>query len=265
MADKDTRPSIRCTAFACPHCGVYTTQFWYKVYASSCGEKQRTPFVATEDFVQEIADDEKIEAEKKASLLKWAKQLASGKVWVEPRGESEYCRTDVHNVFLSNCYNCKQAAIWAYDRLVFPAQREGAQPNLDLPEEIVRDFDEARSIVNASARGAAALLRLCIQKLCVVLGEQGKNIDGDIARLVSKGLDPMVQKSLDIVRVVGNESVHPGTIELNDNRDVAYQLFDLVNIIADQMISQPKKVSELYASLPENKKQAIERRDKKGS
>jgi hypothetical protein len=28
-----------------------------------------------------------------------------------------------------------------------------------------------------------------------------------------------VQKSLAVVRVIGNEAVHPGTIDLNENRD----------------------------------------------
>lgn len=82
-----------------------------------------------------------------------------------------------------------------------------------------------------------------------------------IGSLVSDGLNPIVQKSLDVVRVIGNESVHPGTIDLNDDRDTAIRLFDLVNIICEQMITQPRQVSELYEKLPEDKRKAIERRD----
>ena len=100
-----------------------------------------------------------------------------------------------------------------------------------------------------------------MQKLCKHLGEKGKNIDADIAALVKKGLNPVVQQSLDIVRVVGNESVHPGTIDLNDDRETALRLFDLVNAITEQMISHPKKVQELYSKLPESKREAIEKRD----
>jgi hypothetical protein len=72
-----------------------------------------------------------------------------------------------------------------YRGMVFPLQRFGPSANPDLPAEVVRDFDEARSILGASPRGAAALLRLAIQKLCAHLGEKGRNIDEDIASLVA--------------------------------------------------------------------------------
>ena len=107
------------------------------------------------------------------------------------------------------------------------------------------------------------LIRLVIQKLCIELGEEGKRIDDDIASLVKKGLSPLVQKSLDAVRVIGNEAVHPGTLDLKDDIDTAARLFDLVNIIAEQMISNPKHVDEIYIKLPSTKREAIEKRDDK--
>ncbi|MEO7479360.1 MAG: hypothetical protein ABIT70_01970, partial [Sulfuriferula sp.] len=61
----------------------------------------------------------------------------------------------------------------------------------------------------------------------------------------------------------GNEAVHPGVIDLYDDRDTASQLLVLINSIADQMISHPKKVEELYEKLPESKREAIERRNNK--
>jgi len=35
----------------------------------------------------------------------------------------------------------------------------------------------------------------------------------------------MILQSLDIVRVIGNESVHPGVIDLKDDRHTALRLF----------------------------------------
>jgi hypothetical protein len=69
----------------------------------------------------------------------------------------------------------------------------------------------------------------------------------------------------DIVRVIGNDAVHPGQIDLRDDRDTATKLFGLVNLIAEKMISEPKHVEALYGSLPESKRKASEERDKNGS
>jgi len=138
-------------------------------------------------------------------------------------------------------------------------------PNVDLPEDIIIDYNEARDIVNKSPRGASALLRLAIQKLCKHLGRSGKNINNDIAELVKVGLPVKIQQALDFVRVVGNNAVHPGQIDLKDDNDIALNLFTLINIIADVMISQPKEIDKLYNTLPENQIDAIKKGDNKTS
>lgn len=136
--------------------------------------------------------------------------------------------------------------------------------NPDLPEDIKNDYNEAKDIVNISPRGAAALLRLAVQKLCIHLGEKGTNINDDIKSLVKKGLPETMQQALDSVRVIGNNAVHPGTIDLNDNIEIAYALFGFVNIICEMLISQPKKVKEYYEKhIPEGLRNAIEKRDGK--
>ena len=49
------------------------------------------------------------------------------------------------------------------------------------------------------------------------MGEKGKDINTDIGNLVKKGLPIKVQESLDILRVIGNEAVHPGQLDLKDD------------------------------------------------
>lgn len=254
-------PSIRETGFNCPHCGVLTSQEWHQVFADSLHTEARVPFIPDEEWQTSLSDDTNIEAETKKRFLLWTDRMRSGLVFLDEQRNTAYQRTDVGNLWLSSCYNCNKIAVWIHDRLVFPAAREADAPNQDMPEDVIRDFEEARTIVGKSPRGAAALLRLCIQKLCRTLGEKGSNIDADIAALVKKGLNPIVQRSLDVVRVVGNDAVHPGTMDLNDDRDTALKLFKLVNLIAEQMISVPKSIDALYDSLPEGKRNAIARRD----
>lgn len=165
------------------------------------------------------------------------------------------------NFFTSMCTHCAKPTFWHNAVMIFPAKVTAPSPNVDLPDHIKIDFEEARQIANLSPKGAAALLRLVIQKLCVHLGEPGKDINKDIGSLVKKGLSPKIQKALDIVRVIGNESVHPGQIDLNDDPATTTKLFELINIIADTMITQPKEIDKLFDGLPEGKKEAILRRD----
>lgn len=160
------------------------------------------------------------------------------------------------------CSRCGNYSFWVDGILVFPTIKTAIAPNRDLPADIAADYEEARSVLGLSPRGSAALLRLCVQKLCQHLGEPGKNINDDIGSLVSKGLSPKIQKALDIVRVVGNDAVHPGQIDFRDDRAIAQKLFGLVNIIADAMISQPKHVDELFDTvIPQSQRDAIAKRD----
>jgi len=167
----------------------------------------------------------------------------------------------VNGIKICFCNHCKMYSLWYEEAMIFPSEISVESANNDLPEEIVKDYNEAANIVSISPRGAAALLRLAIQKLCAHLGEKGKDINIDIASLVSKGLPERIQKALDTVRVVGNEAVHPGVLDLNDNKKIAFALFKLVNIIAEKMISEDKEIDNLYAILPEEKRQQIKKRD----
>jgi hypothetical protein len=146
-------------------------------------------------------------------------------------------------------------------RMVYPNQVSAPMPSSDLPECCFVDYMEARQVLSTSPRAAAALLRLCIQKLCKEFGEKGKNINEDIASLVKKGLDSRLQKALDIVRVTGNNAVHPGEMNIEDNPEVSEKLFKLVNLVVEELITKPKEIEALYGELPEGSLKSIEKRD----
>lgn len=263
MAEPDVRgkyvpPAISERAFNCPHCGALAKQFWFSVHAEPL-EKDATPVFIDAEALQLWSPDEVKEPNQRARLQKWVERMAKGRPFLHlNRAGRDF---DLQNVSLSRCYNCSDVAIWIYDRLVWPQRGEALLPNADLPNDVKGDYEEASVILDRSPRGAAALLRLGIQKLCRHLGEKGKNIDDDIASLVKKGLDPRVQKALDVVRVVGNNAVHPGQIDLKDDRATAEKLFGLVNLIAEIMITQPKHIREMFDALPEGALKAIEKRD----
>jgi len=171
-----------------------------------------------------------------------------------------YSYRQEHIVCITKCNACEYIALWHFNTLVYPQIGLAPQPNPDLPDDVKQDYLEAASISNLSPKGAAALLRLAIQKLCIHLGGNGENINQDIGLLVQNGLPPKIQKSLDIVRVVGNNAVHPGQIDA-DNPEIVGALFTLINIISETMISVPNQIDNLYGDLPAGALAAIERRD----
>jgi hypothetical protein len=255
-------PSITETAFNCPHCGAFAKQSWFAVDAASLA-KDALPFRITQEQAADKDRFKGIEDKTKRALAEAAaRKFARGIPTLHNETSRGYNNQIVCNVNVSQCFNCNEIAVWAISSMVWPVKNNAPAPNQDLPDDVRLDFEEAGRIVQLSPRGAAALLRLAIQKLCKELGEKGKNIDEDIAALVKKGLNVRIQQALDIVRVIGNEAVHPGSIDLRDDVQTATKLFDLVNIIAETMISQPKHIEALYNGLPPSKLAGIEARDK---
>jgi hypothetical protein len=164
---------------------------------------------------------------------------------------------------VSFCSRCKKFALWDLVGMIYPLSSHAPSPTVDMPKDVGDDFAEARNIANFSPRAAVALLRLALQKLMPHLGENGKDLNEDIASLVKKGLPEKIQQALDAIRVIGNNAVHPGQIDIKDDKQTAIALFDLLNIIVDTMVTQPKRIRKIYEAVPESARKAIEERDNK--
>ncbi len=71
-----------------------------------------------------------------------------------------------------------------------------------------------------------------------------------------------IQQALDFLRIVGNNAVHPGQVNIDDESKVAIKLFHILNFIADEMITKPKELELLYGKvIPEETKKHIKQRD----
>lgn len=209
--------------FHCPHCSVFAKQFWANIVAISS---------RTENWNSDIS-----------SLSGFTEKLA-------------------HAWTISKCEHCGEKIIWLNGEIIYPKKMVVELPNDDLSDEIKKDYMEAATIFNDSLRSSAALLRLALQKLCKQLGEKGNNINDDIKNLVKKGLNPQIQKSLDILRITGNNAVHPGEINVEEKSDLVLKLFELINFIAEKMITEPREIESLYeVEVPKGAKEKIKKRD----
>jgi hypothetical protein len=189
--------------------------------------------------------------------------------WSSRLGHWSYNGANMEPIPLGRCQcsSCKTISFWSAETKsqILPRAVAAPMPHVDLPESAKKDYLEARTIAGDSPRAAAALLRLCVQKLLAAIGGKGKNIDSDIAALVGKGLPPQVRDALDICRVVGNNAVHPGEINVDDDPALVAELFELINFIVAQTIERERSIAAMVAKLPQGARDAIARRDAKNT
>ncbi len=164
----------------------------------------------------------------------------------------------------SRCEACKQHSVWQGEKMIYPLKSSMPPPNEDMPKSAKEIYEEARQVEPFSSRAAAALLRVCLEKITEELGETTGKLNTRIGKLKTKGVSETVIKGLDAVRIIANEGgSHAGQIDLGgaDNKDIVFKLFKLVNYIVNQTISSEKEVNVVYKSISEDKKVAIQKRD----
>ncbi|MCW5680163.1 MAG: DUF4145 domain-containing protein [Xanthobacteraceae bacterium] len=261
MSNRFIPPQLGAESFSCPHCGAFAHQTWYTSFLKYVGKDQK-PVTWTAGDINNL-ESEDLSEELRERFRKLKDRLEKNIVTYDARKTAEYLYSEVLNVFLSECFSCKGFAIWVEDRLIYPVTASEIRKPDDLPADLVRDYEEAASIVDLSPRGAAAILRLLIQKLMPVLEVEEDDLNKAIGALVKRGLDSKIQKALDVLRVIGNNAVHPGQIVLDDDKATALKLFALVDLIVVSMISNKKQLDDLYENLPTGALEGIKRRDKK--
>jgi hypothetical protein len=181
------------------------------------------------------------------------------------QGHSRGEKNPLEEFRVAFCAHCNEFTLWFKDKMIFLVSNGAPLPHTDLPKDVRKIYEEARSIVSLSPRSSAALLRLAIEILTnnILRQQKGKDLFDNIRILVNKGLPDKVQKSLDVLRVVGNNCVHPGKIDSRDSYSIAISMFQLINTITDVLIREPKSVDELYDNLPKNSLDGIRKRNSK--
>lgn len=103
--------------------------------------------------------------------------------------------------------------------------------------------------MDRSPRASAALLRVVVERLCNHLQAKGTTLNEKIEYLVGQGLPEELRQPLHTVRVIGNNAVHPGKIDVADNRDTVSRLCELVYFIVEEMITRKQRMRDLSDTL----------------
>ncbi|WP_100488568.1 DUF4145 domain-containing protein [Sporolactobacillus pectinivorans] len=163
--------------------------------------------------------------------------------------------------YVTHCSECNDYTFWYKDKMVYPLTLTVPDPSTDMPKQVKDVYDEAAGVFKYSPRAAAALLRLGIESLLSFLNTPGNNLNEMIGNIVKTGIPEELQQGLDTIRYYGNKGIHPGEIDLNQHQDDVNFLFELINMIVEELISRKKRIQKFYSGLPESIKNQIDKRD----
>lgn len=242
-------PEYGSKKFKCPHCSIFATQDWSNAFTISMKSSKilDNSYLDYRSQVQDYAQEQI-----SRFISKSQKDFRNSIYELLPQ-----------NLSVATCSSCEKFTLWVNKEIIFPRKTVISLPNDDLDEDIKALYVEASAILIDSPKGSTALLRLALQKLLKQVGKSGKNINNDIKDLVAEGLSPKIQQALDLLRVIGNNAVHPGQINLDDDAEIAQKLFSILNFIADELITKPKELESLYSGLiPLDTQEHIKQRDK---
>ncbi|MDM5455225.1 DUF4145 domain-containing protein [Peribacillus simplex] len=226
-------PDLGLEAFNCPNCGAFSHQSWNEV-----AQNGPNYFIST---------------------------LYEGRIenYIKLRYKYNYGQGLNNICSISECSRCKGATIWEGPNMIHPNASIVEPPNIDMPEDIKALYKEADSIVNLSAKSAAALLRLALEKLLIHVGAKKGSIDIMIQDLIEKNIitaSSSVRKALDTIRLIGNAGVHPTGINLDEDPTVAFALFKVLNFVVEKLISEEKEMDAIYAFVPEERREKLDKR-----
>lgn len=157
-------------------------------------------------------------------------------------------RDTLGDVFLLQiCEACKKLNIRDIEsnKLLYPVKSDVAPPNKDMPENIKEIYNEATMIYNNSLRAALALLRLGLELLCDEVGYSSGKLYSRIEKLAEDGvIDDDIKYIAHGVRGLGNDAIHPKQIGDTATKEEVEIVFDLLNMITEELITKPRRKRE---------------------
>ena len=167
------------------------------------------------------------------------------------------------NIWQGKCLACEQYIIINGFSVVYPEESNAPPIKMETPHSIKEIATEARMVHSQSPRASSALLRLALEMLLQNVLENNNKLNDNISILLERGIEDDLRRALEVIRIFGNEGVHPGTINLNDDEQSSIKLFNVFNYIVTRFIVEKGMIKEMYGIIPEEKREKIEEKAKK--
>ena len=134
-------------------------------------------------------------------------------------------------------------------------------PSDDVPVDIKKIYNEAGLILNDSPRASGALMRLALELLLKDVNKNKLGLNDNIDKLIESKVPEQLIKALTILRVNGNDIMHTGEIKILETAEDVTYLFELFNMVVEELITGPKKLGELYTRVPESQRKRVEKQN----
>lgn len=263
---KDAPPSTYGNSFACPHCEAISHQYWYLGCARSL-QRDLTPTKLMRIQVGRLESGGEVISSDVFYQRAYgtAKMRNNAKIFIEhdilALWKNQHGPYDIggsifqtNKIWISECHSCSRIALWIGHDIVYPPRGTAPKAHPDTPPDIKELYDEASGIYNQSPRGAAALIRVAVEKLCrdicinLKISGADKRPLGDLVNELKEKyrFDEEIIIMINNAKIIGNDAVHPNLFNIEDNTAMANLLFGTINGIVARTISyeEEKKRSE---------------------
>jgi hypothetical protein len=234
-------PNRYSSGFVCPACDAFASQEWHAIGYGETYDDGILHF----SYLEALSDDDRYDLG--ATYPSSPARVVPGE-WAS-----------------SSCFACKEISIWRNAVVVHPARTSAGIPrhHPDMPPVVAELYDEARAVAPHSKRAGAALARSALEALLKFLDPDAprgfRTLDGRIARL-QKDVSSSSWKLLTVLRHAGNKSLHveerPDAVTAlildPDDESKLPVLFEAINRLVDERITQERMANELLEALPED-------------
>jgi hypothetical protein len=228
--DEYVEPRLGAESFSCPHCKTIAHQDWHSLFLRP--ENAAEVRVLTPETVNVTASGRgEAQQDSIKEIDRFVERLKRNELTYEYQKHPQPLKVRMANLHVSNCHSCNGFALWVGGLLVFPTRID------KTPELVEEDVEEAAAILEKFPRGAAALMRVCVQKLVPLLEDNGKALNQRVSSLVRKGLEMEMQQSMEVLAVLRSDPAQLSQLESQADKETALRFLDSLQAVLERRMS----------------------------